>query len=55
MNTVGAREAEARFFALIEAAELGRPTTITRRGAPVAVIVPIAAARDLSCGDAVFR
>jgi antitoxin Phd len=47
MKTVDASEAQARFSALIKAAERGRPTTITRRDVPVAVIAPIADARKI--------
>jgi prevent-host-death family protein len=41
------RDAEATFLTLIDAAEHGRPTTITRHGRPVAVVVPIEDARRL--------
>jgi antitoxin Phd len=41
------RDAKAKFSALIEAAERGQPTTITRHGRPAAVIVPVADARRL--------
>jgi prevent-host-death family protein len=41
METVQVRDAKARLSALIEAAESGTPTTITRHGRPAAVIVPV--------------
>lgn len=47
MKTIQARDAKARFSALIDAAAKGRPTTITRHGIPVAVIMPIADARKI--------
>ncbi|MDR2216170.1 MAG: type II toxin-antitoxin system Phd/YefM family antitoxin [Nevskiaceae bacterium] len=40
MQAVQVREAKARFSALVEAAENGRPTIITRHGKPAAVLVP---------------
>jgi prevent-host-death family protein len=47
VQKVQVREAKARFSALVEAAEHGRPTTITRHGQPAAVLVPVADARRL--------
>lgn len=47
MDTVQVREAKAQLSALIEAAERGRPTTITRHGQPAAVLVPVADAQRL--------
>ena len=47
MESIQIRDAEAKFSALIEAAERGRPTTITRHGRPAAVIVPVEDARRL--------
>lgn len=47
MKTVQAREAKAGFSALIEAAERGEPTTITRHGRPAAVLVSVEDARRL--------
>lgn len=47
METMQIRDAKAKFSALIEAAERGRPTTITRHGRPAAVIVPVEDARRL--------
>lgn len=47
MKTVQIRDAKAKFSALIEAAEHGQPTTITRHGRPAAVVVPVEDARRL--------
>jgi prevent-host-death family protein len=47
MQKVQVREAKARFSALVEAAEHGQPTTITRHGQPAAVLVSVADARRL--------
>ncbi len=44
MKTMQAREAKAHFSELLEAANNGEPTTITRHGTPIAVIMPIEAA-----------
>jgi prevent-host-death family protein len=52
MDKVQIRDAKARFSALIEAAEHGRPTTITRHGRPAAVVVPVADARRLYASQA---
>ncbi len=47
MRSIQIRDAKARFSALIEAAEHGRPTIITRHGRPAAVVVPVEDARRL--------
>ncbi len=47
MKTVQIRDAKAKFSALIEAAEHGQPTTITRHGRPAAVVIPVDDARRL--------
>jgi len=47
MESIQIRDAKAKFSALIEAAERGRPTIITRHGRPAAVIVPVEDARRL--------
>ncbi|MGB6230764.1 MAG: type II toxin-antitoxin system Phd/YefM family antitoxin [Litorimonas sp.] len=47
MKTLQVREAKAAFSALVEAAERGEPTTITRHGRPAAVVVPVSAAETL--------
>lgn len=41
MKTVGAFEGKTHFSALIDAAERGEETLITRNGKPVAKIVPV--------------
>jgi prevent-host-death family protein len=41
MDTVGAFEAKTNFSALLERVERGEQITITRRGKPVARLVPI--------------
>jgi antitoxin Phd len=41
VRSIQIRDAKAKFSALIEAAEHGRPTTITRHGRPAAVVVPV--------------
>ncbi|MCP9958701.1 type II toxin-antitoxin system Phd/YefM family antitoxin [Streptomyces sudanensis] len=41
-NTVPVREARARLAGHVDLAERGTPTVITRNGAPVAAVVPIA-------------
>ena len=47
MKTVQAKEAKASFSSLLEAAERGEPTTITKHGRPTAVIISIADAERL--------
>lgn len=47
MKTVQLREAKATLSALIDAAEQGEATTITRHGKPAAVLVPIEKAAEL--------
>ena len=47
MQSIQIRDAKATFSALVEAAENGRPTTITRHGRPAAVLIPIADAERL--------
>ncbi|OKH97685.1 prevent-host-death protein [Streptomyces sp. CB02923] len=41
-RTVSVREARARLTDLVDRAEQGSPTVITRNGVPVAAVVPIA-------------
>jgi len=45
MDTVSVADAKARLSELIEKALAGEPVEITRRGRPVARLVPAAAAR----------
>jgi prevent-host-death family protein len=47
MRSVKVRDAKAEFSSLVEAAERGEPTTITKHGRPAAVIVPVEEARKL--------
>lgn len=47
MNEVQLRDAKARLSALVEAAERGEPTTITKHGKPAAMIVPVEDAEKL--------
>lgn len=47
MRSIQIRDAKATFSALVEAAEKGKPTTITRHGKPAAVLVPVEAAKRL--------
>lgn len=47
MTTIQVRDAKATLSALIEAAERGEPTIITRHGQPAAVIVSLADAERL--------
>ena len=47
MKSVQLRDAKAKLSALIDAAERGQRTTITRHGRPAAVLVPIADAAKL--------
>lgn len=41
MRTLRLREAKASFSAVVEAAERGEATTITKHGKPAAVVVPV--------------
>lgn len=54
MKHVQVRDAEANLSALIEAAEQGRPTTITRQGQPAAVLVSVSDAEKLYASDTGF-
>ena len=47
MRSIQIRDAKAKLSALIEAAEQGRPTIITRHGRPAAFLVPVEDARRL--------
>lgn len=53
MRSIQIRDAKAKFSALIEAAEHGKPTIITRHGRPAAVVVPVEDARRLYPEDRV--
>jgi prevent-host-death family protein len=51
MKTVQVREAKAGFSALVEAAEKGEPTIVTKHGRPAAMVVPVAEGRKLYPND----
>ena len=51
MRTLRLRDAKATFSAVVEAAERGEATTITKHGRPAAVVVPVEDARRLYAAD----
>ena len=51
MRTLGLRDAKASLSAVIEAAERGEATTITKHGRPAAVVVPVEQAKHLYPAD----
>ena len=51
METMQIRDAKARLSRLVEAAEHGQPTTITRHGKPAAVLIPVKDAQQLYRAD----
>lgn len=51
MRTLGLRDAKASLSALIEAAERGEATMITKHGKPAAVVMPVEEARRLRLAD----
>lgn len=51
MKTVQLREAKASLSALVDAAENGEPTVITRHGHPAAMLVPIDLGMRLSAAE----
>lgn len=51
MRTLRLRDAKAMLSAVVEAAEHGEATTITKRGRPAAVVVPLTDAARLYDGD----
>ena len=53
MDTVGSFDAKTNFSALLERVERGEQIVITRRGKPVARLMPIATPRKVS--DAVTK
>lgn len=55
MGTVGAFEAKTHFSRLLDLAARGEEITITRRGEPVARLVPMATAHDVDAAMATFR
>lgn len=55
MVTIGSFEAKTNFSALLERAEHGEQIIITRRGKPVARLVPIAGAREGKVSEAMAK
>ncbi|MBA3516207.1 MAG: type II toxin-antitoxin system prevent-host-death family antitoxin [Rhizobiales bacterium] len=47
MNTIQLRDAKAHFSALVEAAEKGEATTITKHGRPAAMLIPMEDAKRI--------
>lgn len=47
MKTMQVRDAKAGFSAVVEAAENGEPTIITKHGKPAAVVIPVSDAERL--------
>jgi prevent-host-death family protein len=47
VNTLRLRDAKASLSAVVEAAERGEATTITKHGKPAAVVVPVEEAKRL--------
>jgi prevent-host-death family protein len=52
MSSIGAFEAKTHFAQLLERAERGEAITITRRGRPVARLVPIGPGHDVAAARA---
>lgn len=50
MRTLQLREAKAGLSAVVDAAERGEATTITRHGRPAAVVMPVDVAKRLLAG-----
>ena len=55
MDTVGSFDAKTNFSALLERVERGEQIVITRRGKPVARLMPIATARKVKVSDAMAK
>jgi prevent-host-death family protein len=51
VKTLQLRDAKASLSAVVNAAERGEATTITKHGKPAAVVVPVADARRLYSSD----
>jgi antitoxin Phd len=51
MKSLGLRDAKASLSAIVDAAERGEATTITRHGRPAAIIVPVRDGRRLYPSD----
>ena len=54
MKTVGAFEAKTRLSQLLDQVERGETVTITRHGAPVAVLSPAKPVRDPRTGEQIL-
>lgn len=54
METIGAFEAKTHLSQLLERVEKGEEIVITRRGRPVARLVPVAVRPDAAAAAAVF-
>ena len=55
MATIGAFEAKTHFSALLERAQRGEQIVITKRGKPVARLVPVATASAGKVSDAMAK
>jgi prevent-host-death family protein len=55
MNTVGSFEAKTHLSALLERVATGERITITKRGAPVAMLIPMPAAQKRDPKEAARR
>ena len=55
MMEIGAFEAKNRLSALLEKVEKGEEVVITRRGKPVAKLVPVGNGRDIALAQAAGR
>ena len=51
MRSLGLRDAKASLSAVVEAAERGEATTITKHGRPAAIVVPVDDAQRLYPSD----
>jgi antitoxin Phd len=51
VRSLGLRDAKTSFSAIVEAAERGEATIITKHGKPAAVVVPVEEARRLRLAD----
>jgi len=51
VKTSGLRDAKASLSAVVEAAERGEATTITKHGRPAAVVVPVEDAKRLHLAE----
>lgn len=51
-DEIGAFEAKTRFAELLRDVEAGRSYTITRKGRPVARLMPLGTASDVEAGEA---